>query len=126
AAAHAAGWPIARGGSQRIADALAASLRALGGEIALDDRIETLERLGPARAILFDTSPATLERIAGQKLPSRYRRALRRYRRGPGVFKLDHALSGPVPWRAAECRRAGTVHLGGTFAEIAAGEAEVA
>jgi phytoene dehydrogenase-like protein len=125
AAGHAAGWPIARGGSQRIADALVATLRALGGEIAPGDRVDSLERLGPARAILFDTSPATLERIAGARLPERYRRALLRYRRGPGVFKVDYALSGPVPWRAAECRRAGTVHLGGTFEEIAASEAEV-
>jgi phytoene dehydrogenase-like protein len=125
AAAHAAGWPIARGGSQRIADALVAELRALGGEISPGDRVDSLEQLRPARAILFDTSPATLERIAGDRLPSRYRRALRRYRRGPGVFKVDYALAGPVPWRAAECRRAGTVHVGGTFAEIAASEAEV-
>jgi phytoene dehydrogenase-like protein len=125
AAAHAAGWPIARGGSQRIADALVAALRALGGEVALGSRVDSLEQLRPARAILFDTSPATLERVAGNGLPPRYRRALRRYRRGPGVFKVDYALSGPVPWRAAECRRAGTVHVGGTFDEIAASEAEV-
>jgi phytoene dehydrogenase-like protein len=125
AAAHAAGWPIARGGSQRIADALVATLQALGGEIAASDRVDSLERLSPARAILFDTSPATLERIAKDRLPERYRRALRRYRRGPGVFKIDYALSGPVPWLAPECRRAGTVHLGGTFEEIAAGEAEI-
>jgi len=125
AAAHAAGWPIARGGSQRIADALVATLKALGGEIAASDRVDSLERLSPARAILFDISPAALERIAKNRLPERYRRALRRYRRGPGVFKVDYALSGPVPWLAPECRRAGTVHLGGTFEEIAAGEAEV-
>jgi phytoene dehydrogenase-like protein len=124
-AAHAAGWPAARGGSQRIADALAAKLRALGGEIRAGDRVDSLEQLRPARAILFDTSPATLERIAKDRLPARYRRALLRYRRGPGVFKIDYALAGPVPWRAAECRRAGTVHVGGTFEEIAASEAEV-
>ena len=126
AAAHASGWPMARGGSQRIADALAASLRALGGEISVGDRIDSLDRFGPERAILFDTDAASLERIAGASLPGRYRRALRRFRRGPGVFKLDYALSGPVPWRAPECRRAGTVHVGGTFAEIAASEAAVA
>jgi len=125
AAAHAVGWPIARGGSQRIADALLATLRALGGEIAVGNRVDSLEQVRPARAILFDTSPATLLRIAEGRLPSRYRAALGRYRRGPGVYKVDYALSGPVPWRAAECRRAGTVHLGGTFAEIAASEAEV-
>ena len=124
-AAHAAGWPIARGGSQRIADALAATLRALGGEIASGERVDTLEQLGPARAILFDTSPATLERIAKDRLPARYRRALLRYRRGPGIFKVDYALAGPVPWLAAECRRAGTVHLGGTFEELAESEREV-
>jgi phytoene dehydrogenase-like protein len=125
AAMHASGWPIARGGSQRIADALASCLRALGGEIAAGDRIESLDRFGPERAILFDTSPAALERIAGARLPERYRRSLRRYRRGPGVFKLDYALTAPVPWRAPECRRAGTVHVGGTFEEIAASEAAV-
>jgi phytoene dehydrogenase-like protein len=125
AATHASGWPMARGGSQRIADALAGSLRALGGEISVGDRIDSLDRFVAERAILFDTSPATLERLAATRLPERYRRALRRYRRGPGVFKLDYALSGPVPWRAPECRRAGTVHLGGTFAEIAASEAAV-
>ncbi|MFL5417844.1 MAG: phytoene desaturase family protein, partial [Myxococcales bacterium] len=124
-AAHAVGWPVARGGSQRIADSLAATLRALGGEIAVSDRIASLEQIGPARAVLFDTSPATLERIAGDRLPERYRQALRRFRRGPGVFKIDYALAGPVPWLAPECRRAGTVHVGGTFEEIAAGEAEV-
>src|SRR5436305_1901959 len=124
-AAHSAGWPIPRGGSQRIADALAATLRSMGGEVATRDRVESLEQLGAVRAILFDTSPAILERIAKDRLPPRYRRALRKYRRGPGVFKVDHALAGPVPWQAAECRRAGTVHVGGTFEELAASEAEV-
>ncbi len=119
---HASGWPLARGGSQRIADALVAKLRSLGGELVVGDRVGALEQLGPARAFLFDTSPWGLERIAGDKLPSGYRKRLRGYRRGPGIFKLDYALSGPVPWRAPECRRAGTVHLGGTLAEIAASE----
>src|SRR5256885_6671699 len=122
-AAHSAGWPLPRGGSQRIADALAATLRSLGGEIAAGDRVDSLEQLGPARAILFDTSPATLDRIAKDRLPARYRRALRKYRRGPGVFKVDYALSGAVPWQAAECRRAGTVHLRGTFEEPSASRA---
>jgi phytoene dehydrogenase-like protein len=126
AAAHTSGWPLPRGGSQRIADALAACLRAHGGEIVPDDRIESLAQIDPSRAILFDTSPAILERVAADRLPPRYRRALRRFRRGPGVFKLDYALAGPVPWRAPECRQAGTVHLGGRFGEIAAAEAEVA
>jgi len=118
---HAYGWPIARGGSQRIADALAATLRAHGGELVVDDRVDSLERI-PARAYLFDTSPAILDRIAKDRLPASYRRRLLRYRRGPGVFKIDYALSGPVPWRALECRRAGTVHVGGTLDEIAASE----
>jgi phytoene dehydrogenase-like protein len=126
ASAHASGWPLPRGGSQRIADALAATLRALAGEIVVGDRVESLERLGAARAVLFDTSPAVLDRVAGDRLPARYRSRLRRFRRGPGIFKIDYALRGPVPWRAPECRRAGTVHLGGTLEEIAASEAEVA
>ncbi len=123
--AHASGWPLPRGGSQRLADALASVLRSLGGELVVGERIESLEQLGPARAVLFDTSAAALERIAGDRLPARYRAALRSYRRAPGVFKLDYALSEPVPWRAEACRRAGTVHVGGTFEEIAASEAAV-
>lgn len=125
-AGHAVGWPLARGGSQRIADALGSYLRALGGEITTDDRIDVWAQLGKAQAYLFDTSPRALERIAGDKLNTTYRRVLRGYKYGPGVFKLDYALAGPVPWRAAECRRAGTVHLGGTLEEIAASEAQVA
>jgi phytoene dehydrogenase-like protein len=122
AAAHAFGWPLAKGGSQAIADALASILRSHGGTIVTGDRIEMLE--GDA-AYVFDTSAAALERIAGDRLPAPYRRKLRRFPRGPAAFKIDWALSGPVPWRAAECRRAGTVHLGGTFEAIAASEAEV-
>lgn len=125
AAAHASGWPVARGGSQQIADALAATLRALGGEIVVGDRVDALEALGPARAVLFDTSPGALARIAGARLPRRYRRRLLAWAPGPGVFKIDYALAEPVPWRAPECRRAGTVHVGGTLAEIAAAEGEV-
>lgn len=125
-AAHTTGWPLAKGGSQRIADALVSSLRALGGEIVLDHKVETVEQLGPAAACLFDTSAAALERIAGDRLPSGYRRKLQTFRRGPGIFKIDYALSGPVPWRAPECRRAGTVHVGGTFAEVASTLEDVA
>jgi phytoene dehydrogenase-like protein len=125
-AAHASGWPFPRGGSQRIAEALVAELRSLGGELTVGDRVRGLEQLGPARAYLFDTSAWGLEQIAGERLPGRYRRALRRFRRGPGIFKIDYALSGPVPWRAEACRRAGTVHVGGAFEEVAASEAEVA
>ena len=125
AAAHAKGWPVARGGSQAIAEALAADLRAHGGEIVCGDRVESLERFADAQAILFDTSAAALEKIAGDRLPSGYRRKLREFRRGPGVFKLDYALREPVPWTAPECRKAGTVHVGGTFEEVAASEAAV-
>jgi phytoene dehydrogenase-like protein len=122
ALAHAYGWPIPRGGSQKIADALASYLRTLGGEIVTGERVETLEQLPPARAVLFDVTPRQLLRIAGDRLPAGYRRALGRYRYGPGVFKLDLALDGPIPWRAAACARAATVHIGGTLGEIAAAE----
>ncbi len=123
--AQSVGWPIARGGSGRIADALAAHLASLGGIVVTGRRVQQMADLPTARAYLFDTSPASLDLIAGDRLSSGYRRALRRYRRGPGVFKLDYAIEGPIPWRAAECLRAGTVHLGGSFDEIAAGEREV-
>jgi len=116
------GWPIARGGSARIADALAAQLASLGGVIVTGRRAQVMTDLPTARAYLFDTSPTALELIASDRLSSSYRRTLRHYRRGPGVFKLDYALDGPIPWRATECERAGTVHLGGTFDEIAASE----
>ncbi|HEX4743504.1 MAG TPA: NAD(P)/FAD-dependent oxidoreductase [Candidatus Limnocylindria bacterium] len=126
ASGHSVGWPLARGGSQRIADALASHLRSLGGEIVTGERVTTVAELPAARAYLFDTSPRDLDRIAAARLPGRYRRALRSYRYGPGVFKLDLLLDGPIPWRAAECARAGTVHLGGTFEELAEAEREVA
>ena len=125
ASAHAVGWPMPRGGSQRIADALASYLRALGSDLRVNDRIDVWSQLGKHRAYLFDTTPRALERIAGDKLNTTYRRVLRSYTYGPGVFKVDYALSGPVPWRAAACARAGTVHLGGTFDEIAASERDV-
>jgi phytoene dehydrogenase-like protein len=119
---HAFGWPIPRGGSQRIADALAAFLRALGGEIRTGARVDRLDQLPPARAVLLDVTPRQLLRIAGDRLPPGYRRALGRYRYGPGVFKVDWALDGPIPWRAPECARAATVHLGATLPEIAESE----
>src|SRR5262249_832763 len=125
-AGHAVGWPVAQGGSQRIADALASYLRSLGGVIVTHHRVQDIADLPTARAYLFDTPPAALALIAAERLTTGYRRALRRYRRGPGVFKVDYALDGPIPWRATECARAGTVHLGGTFAEIAAAERVVA
>jgi len=122
---HAVGWPIARKGSGEIARALASQLASLGGAVTTDRHVQQMSDLPTARAYLFDTSPAALALIAGDRLSSSYRRTLQRYRRGPGVFKLDYALDGPVPWRAADCLRAGTVHLGGTFDEIAASEREV-
>jgi phytoene dehydrogenase-like protein len=123
---HAFGWPMARGGSQRITDALVGALRELGGEIVTDHRVGSIEELPPARAVLFDVTPRQLVAIAGDRLPSVYRRRLEGYRYGPGTFKIDWALSGPVPWQADGPRRAATVHLGGTLDEIAGGEAEVA
>ena len=119
---HAVGWPVARGGSQKIADALASCLRSLGGEIETSARVESLDELPPTRAVLCDVTPRQLVRLAGQRLPASYRRALERYRYGPGSFKVDFALDGPVPWRARECARATCVHVGGTIAEIAASE----
>jgi phytoene dehydrogenase-like protein len=124
-AGHAVGWPVPRGGSQRIADALTAYLRSLGGELVTNWRVQSLTELPSARAYLFDTAPRHLARICGKLLPTRFRQKLDRFRHGPGAFKLDWALDGPIPWRAEGCRRAATVHLGGTLEEIAAGESVV-
>ena len=121
-AAHATGWPVARGGSQRVAAALISYLRALGGEVVCGSPIETLDQLPPARAILCDVGPRELMRLAGARLPAAYRHRLQSYRYGPGVFKMDWALRERVPWRADGCRRAGTIHLGGTLTEIADSE----
>ena len=123
--AHAVGWPVAGGGSQRLSDALAAHLRSLGGRIETGRSVESLAELPPAAATLLDVTPRQLLRIAGPSLPGIYRRRLGRYRYGPGVFKLDWALDGPIPWAAPEVARAGTVHLGGTLDEIAASEDSV-
>ncbi len=123
---HVVGWPLPRGGSQQIADALAAYFRTLGGEIVVDQPVQSLADLPPARAVLLDLTPRQVLQLAGARLPAGYRRQLERYRYGMGVFKLDYALAGPVPWLAAECRQAGTVHLGGTLDEIAASEQAVA
>jgi phytoene dehydrogenase-like protein len=122
--AHSAGWPFARGGSQRIVDGLVSYLESLGGEVSTDRRISALAELGVARPVLFDVSPRSLVAIAGGALPSGYRRQLERFRYGPGVFKLDWALEAPIPWRAAECASAATVHLGATLEEIVASERE--
>lgn len=123
---HALGWPLPRGGSQRISDALAAHLRVLGGEIVTDHEVTSLDELPDARAVLFDVTPKQLIRIAEEQLPEGYIRRLQHYRYGPGAYKIDYALDGPIPWNASECLRAGTVHLGGTLPEIATSERQVA
>jgi phytoene dehydrogenase-like protein len=120
--AHRVGWPLPQGGSQAIADALAAFLTDLGGEIVTNWEVQSLAELPPARAVLLDVTPRQLLQIADDALPAGYRRQLQRYQYGPGVFKVDWALSEPIPWRAEACRRAGTVHLGPTLAEIAESE----
>ena len=122
---HAYGWPVARGGSQKIADALTAHLRSLGGSVSTGRRVGSMADLPPARAYLFDLTPRQLLAIAGDALPSAYRRQLQKFRYGAGVFKVDWALDAPIPWRDPRCLRAGTVHLGGTLEEIAASEAAV-
>jgi phytoene dehydrogenase-like protein len=122
---HAVGWPLPRGGSQCIADALAAHLQGLGGEIVTSTPVRSLEELPPARATLLDVTPRQMLCLAGDRLPAGYRRRLEHYRYGPGVYKMDWALSGPIPWRAEACRGAGTVHVGGTLAEIATAEKAV-
>ena len=120
--AHTHGWPFARGGSQNLSNALAKHLTSLGGEIVTGEPISSFDQLPRARAILFDLTPRQLLAIAGSQFPATFRTKLDHYRYGPGVCKLDWALDAPIPWKAAECARAGTVHLGGTFAEIAASE----
>jgi phytoene dehydrogenase-like protein len=120
--AHTIGWPFPRGGAQCIANALGCYLRSLGGEIFTSRRIESLDELPSARMILCDVTPRQLLSIAGSCLPEAYRRSLARFQYGPAAYKVDYALAGPVPWRAAECARAGTVHLGGTLAEISFAE----
>ena len=110
-------------GSQLVSDALASYLRALGGEIETGHWVESLAELGNPRAVLLEVTPRGLLGLAGDRLTGRYRRGLERYRYGPGVFKLDWALDGPIPWLAEECARAATVHLGATLEEIAASEA---
>lgn len=120
--AHVIGWPVPRGGSRQIAAALASYFRSIGGQIETGYRVESLEQLSGARCILFDLTPRQILDIAAATLPDRYAAKLERYRYGMGVFKLDLALEGPVPWRDERCARAGTVHIGGTFEEIAASE----
>jgi phytoene dehydrogenase-like protein len=123
--AHAYGWPVVRGGTQRLADALAAEFQSLGGEIVTDHPVTSLAELPAARAILFDTTPRALAAIAGDRLPDGYRRRLEGFRYGAGIVKLDWALSVSIPWQAEGAARAGTVHVGGTMDEIQAAEEDV-
>ena len=125
AAAHAVGWPIPRGGAQSISNALASYFESLGGRVVTSARIRSLDELGDATPILFDLTPRQFLEVAGNRLPERFRRRMESYRYGPGVFKIDWALSAPIPWKAGECARAGTIHVGGSLEEIAAYERAV-
>lgn len=125
AVAHRHGWPVARGGSHSITDAMVAYLESLGGTVVTDHRVTTLAEVADAPVRVFDVSPSAMVDIAGDQLPPRVRRAYRRFRHGPGAFKVDLAVEGGVPWTADAARRAGTLHLGGTLDEIAAAEADV-
>jgi phytoene dehydrogenase-like protein len=123
---HAGGWPIAKGGSQKIAAALCGCFKSFGGQIVTCSRVKSLRDIPPARAVFFDVAPRELLRITGDRLPASYRRQLAKYKHGPGAFKIDWALSAPVPWKNPDCARAGTLHLGGTIEEIAAAESATA
>jgi phytoene dehydrogenase-like protein len=125
AAGHRFGWPVVRGGSRAITDALAAMLVELGGKIETGVRVRSLDELPPAEIVMLDLAPSGVVDVVGDRLPTRVRRAYRRWRHGPGAFKVDLAVEGGVPWRNADCRRAGTVHLGGTLEEIAHAEREI-
>ncbi len=122
---HYVGWPMAGGGAERVAQALGAHFCELGGEIVTGHMVQSLDELPQARATLLDVTPRQLLALAGDRLPARYRRTMQRYRYGPGVCKVDWALSEPIPWAAPEARRAGTVHLGGSLGEIVSAEREV-
>jgi phytoene dehydrogenase-like protein len=122
ATAHAVGWPIPRGGAQSIMQALIAHLRQVGGTIRTSSRVDKLASLGEFSAALCDVAPSQLLQMAGERFTPAYNRLLRHYRRAPGAFKVDYALSQPIPWKAADCGRAATLHLGGSMEEIAASE----
>jgi phytoene dehydrogenase-like protein len=124
-AGHATGWPAARGGSESITQALAAYLASMGGEIRTSSPVRSMADIPPSRAVIFDVTPRQLAAIAGDVLPLGYRRKLQKFRYGPGVFKVDWALDGPIPWRAAECHRSATVHVGGRLEEVAHHESEI-
>jgi phytoene dehydrogenase-like protein len=121
-AGHRFGWPFPRGGAQRITDALVSYLRSVGGEVEADAPVRSLADLPRTRAVFCDVTPRGLLRLAGDRLPADYRRRLERFRHGPGAFKVDYALDGPLPWKAPACARAATVHLGGTLDELVASE----
>jgi phytoene dehydrogenase-like protein len=123
---HATDWPCAAGGSQRIVDSIAAYLQSIGGRIRVGHTVRSLADLPPSRAVLFDVAPSALARLAGDALPARFRRQLNEFRHGPGVFKVDWALSSPIPWKARACLQAATVHVAGRFEEVAASEDAVA
>jgi phytoene dehydrogenase-like protein len=124
--AHSLGWPVVEGGSAGIVDALIAELEKMDGRIITGQWVRRLHDLPPARATVLDVTPRQLIELAGDRLPLRYRRELAHFKYGPGVCKVDWALDGPVPWRAEPCREAVTLHVGGTFAEVARSEADVA
>jgi phytoene dehydrogenase-like protein len=126
AAGHVAGWPAAKGGSASIADAMVSLLKEHGGAVESGRPVRSLRDVPPCKAVLFDLAPRHVVDICGDELPHRYRSRLQRFRHGPGVCKVDYALSEPVPWTNDACRRAGTVHVGGTIAQVAAAEADVA
>jgi phytoene dehydrogenase-like protein len=126
AAAHAVGWPIPRGGAQAITNALSTHLVRLGGKIIPSTRVEGLDHLRKYDVVLCDITPRQLLRLSQGKLSPAYRKRMEEFRYGPGIFKVDYALSSPIPWRSAECLRAATVHLGGSMAEIAASERAMA
>src|SRR5262249_35018985 len=121
---HISGWPIPVGGSQSLANALQSYFLSIGGNIQTRFYVRSFEQLPSANAVIFDTSPRQLLEIAGNKLSGWYRRQLQRYHYGMGVFKIDWALSEPIPFSAQECRQAGTIHLGNSYAEIALSEKE--
>lgn len=122
---HTVGWPLPEGGSQSLADAMAEYFKSLGGEIETDFPVKTMDDLPKAKTVLFDLTPRQVSLIVGDRFPSSYKRKLRKFKEGAGVFKVDYILKEPVPWKDSECRRAGTVHLGGTFDEIAASEKKI-
>lgn len=124
--AHAVGWPFPRGGSQAISNALVKVLSDLGGEVFTGFKVEALAQLPESKVVLLDLAPRSVSRLAGERLPVSYRSTLGRFRYGPGVFRIDYALSDPIPWSAKECTGAGTVHVGGSLEAIASSEREVA